>query len=158
MEPLLRGNIFLDANLLLLLVIGSTDRTLIREFKRTQEFSEQDFDSLAEIVSQADKIRTTPHILTEVSNLANALPEHKKEDFALVFRTLIAAFDESFTRAAVLSLSPLFHFGIADVSMLVASASMLILTEDGRFAHYVNALGGTAFDLKTAIALRGKLL
>ncbi len=55
MEPLLRGNIFLDANLLLLLVIGFTDRTLIREFKRTQEFSEQDFDSLAEIVSQADK-------------------------------------------------------------------------------------------------------
>ena len=45
----------MDANLLLLLVIGTTDRTLIREFKRTQEFSEQDFDSLAEIVSQADK-------------------------------------------------------------------------------------------------------
>ena len=86
------------------------------------------------------------------------MPDHKKDDFAVKFRTLIAECDESFTRAAVLSLSSLFHFGIADVSMLVASASMLILTEDGRFAHYVNASGGTAFDLKTAIALRGKLL
>ncbi len=76
----------------------------------------------------------------------------------LNFVRLLPSVMKSFTRAAVLSLSSLFHFGIADVSMLVASASMLILTEDGRFAHYVNASGGTAFDLKTAIALRGKLL
>ena len=62
--------LLLDTNLLLLLFIGGKDTLLIPKSKNLSEYTEDDYDLLAEIVNSSfDRLVTTPHIMTEVSNL-----------------------------------------------------------------------------------------
>lgn len=147
----------LDANLLLLLVIGAMDRSAITRFKRTQQFTVEDFDALVDIVSRADRIVTTPHILTEVSNLANSLRDDQRNEFAGTFRGVISKLEERWKTADSLSQHDLFPFGISDVAAFSESTNAILLTEDGRFAAQVNARGGLAFSLRVAIALGKEL-
>ncbi len=148
--------ILLDANLLLLLTVGLMDRGEIVRFKRTSKFSLTDFEALTEIVSNARLVITTPHILTEVSNLANSLREDQKSDFAEAFREVIKTLDERRKEATVLSEHNLFRFGMADISALTESTNAILLTEDGRFASYVNLLGGYALSLDAILAIRNQ--
>ena len=60
---------FLDANLLVLLVVGSENRELISKHRRLEDFTVDDFDILAEFLSTADQLYVTPNTLTETSNL-----------------------------------------------------------------------------------------
>ncbi len=61
--------IILDTNLLLLWIVGLTDRSLIGKHKRTKTFEIADFDLLVSVLSGYHEIVVTPHILTETSNL-----------------------------------------------------------------------------------------
>ena len=76
-EELLRrhrkNGILIDSNLLLLYLIGNTNRNRISSFKRTQKYTSRDFDLISRTLAQFEKVITTPHILTEVSNLARPL-------------------------------------------------------------------------------------
>lgn len=129
--------LLLDANLLLLLIVGSLDAGLIARLKRLQSFSIRQYEALADIVGRADALVTTPHLLTEVSNLANSFHEGLRSDFAERFRLWIALLREQYTPAQELSQSPFFRFGLADSSMLHAGSNILILTQDGRFASQI---------------------
>ena len=81
-----RGHqVLLDTNLLLLFLVDSYERKRIRNFKRTSTFSEEDFDLLAAFLQAFKKILTTPHILTEVSNLAGSLPDHLQSSWSKHF-------------------------------------------------------------------------
>ena len=60
--------IVLDANLLLLLVVGLTSRAYISKHKRLQGYEELDFDLLICLIGSANVI-VTPNTLTETSNL-----------------------------------------------------------------------------------------
>ncbi len=149
-----RKAVLLDANLLLLLVIGTMDRDTVATLKRTQSFTLSDLDALLEMLANIGTTITTPHILTEVSNLANALREDQKRDFASAFRGVIQRLDERWTPAVTLAADSLFHFGIADIAAMAESRSALLVTEDGRFAAQVNRLGGYAVTLEAAIELQ----
>jgi len=61
--------IALDANLLLLLLIGVADPRLVPHHRRLKAHDVASFDLLLEILGPEPKIVTTPNILTEVSNL-----------------------------------------------------------------------------------------
>ncbi len=151
--PARRRSILLDSNLLLLLVIGSIDPAWISRYKRTSHYTTEQFGLLSAIVASSQSLVTTPHILTEVSNLANALPEDQRDEFAVQFRLIIAKFEERFVPAITLAKDKLFRFGIADTAMYHAANGVLILTSDGRFAKVANALGAEALDLETVSAL-----
>lgn len=153
----LSKTLVLDANLLLLLVIGTMDRSAITRFKRTQQFTVADFDALVDIVSRASQIVTTPHILTEVNNLANSLRDEQRKEFSATFRNVILKLEERWQTAISLSQHELFSFGISDVAAFSESSNAIFLTEDGRFAAQVNARGGLAFSLRVAIALGKEL-
>lgn len=69
------SGVVIDANLLLLLVIGQWDVRHIETFRRTRNhFLAADFTRLGELLAPLEYLVTTPHILTEVSNLANQKP------------------------------------------------------------------------------------
>src|SRR5437667_6470122 len=80
-----RAGILVDSNILLLLLVGNFNRRLISKFKRTQTFDEQDYDILVDLLANFGSIHTTPHVLTEVSNLSRSLPIRNIEDFAPTF-------------------------------------------------------------------------
>ena len=51
---------FIDANLLVLMVVGRTQRTLIGRHRRLREYSESDYDALTELLIGGKKIFVTP--------------------------------------------------------------------------------------------------
>ncbi|MEM9555104.1 MAG: PIN domain-containing protein [Acidobacteriota bacterium] len=59
----------LDANVLVLLVVGAADPSLIERHKRTEIFAEEDFDTLTRFLKPYLKLQVTPHALAEASNL-----------------------------------------------------------------------------------------
>ncbi len=60
---------FIDTNLLILLLVGSVDRTLVEKHKRTRSFVPEDYDYLTGLVDSLDRVFVTPNTLTETSNL-----------------------------------------------------------------------------------------
>src|SRR5438874_3988149 len=63
--------LLVDANLLLLYILGKTNKQRIPAFKRTQAYSVGDFELLDDFVSRFRKVVSTPNVLTEVSNLGD---------------------------------------------------------------------------------------
>jgi predicted nucleic acid-binding protein len=76
---------FLDANLLVLLVVGSENRDLIPKHRRLEHYSAEDFDILLELLENADRLYVTPNTLTETSNL---LSQHGEPERTLLMRRL----------------------------------------------------------------------
>jgi len=150
------GDILPDSNLLLLLLIGSFERQRIRIFKRTAAFSELDFDLLATFLSHFRGRKTTPHVLTEVSNLANALPEHLKSAWFAHFSAQVGAFFEVYEESKALMKGDAFHlFGLTDAALCSISSDTLILTKDGPLTGFLRSrnLPVLNFDELRALAL-----
>jgi hypothetical protein len=68
-------SIVIDANLLVLLVVGLVDKQLISKHKRTRSFELADFELLVNFLTNFDEIVVTPNVMTEVSNLASQIAE-----------------------------------------------------------------------------------
>jgi hypothetical protein len=76
---------FLDANLLVLLVVGSENRDLIPKHRRLEHYSAEDFDILLGLLENADRLYVTPNTLTETSNLVS---QHGEPERSLLMRRL----------------------------------------------------------------------
>ena len=59
----------IDANLLVLLIVGQVSRSLIGKHKRLRAYSEVDFDLLTKIRTGFSSMVVTPNTSTETSNL-----------------------------------------------------------------------------------------
>jgi hypothetical protein len=130
LQPFRGKPAILDANLLLLLWCASFDRTLIHTFKRLNSFEDKDVDLLNETLQIFSSIRTTPHVLTEVSNLANSLPRWIKENWYEHFAKQILVISEEWVKAATVSESPYMYLGLTDVALKELAATHVILTID----------------------------
>jgi hypothetical protein len=69
--------ILIDANLALLYLVGSYDLRLVGDgkYKKLSKYNAEDYHLLLRLKGVFKKAVTTPHVLTEVSNLTNDLPE-----------------------------------------------------------------------------------
>jgi hypothetical protein len=63
------GVVVVDANLLVLLVVGSASRDYIAKHRRLQNYTVDDFELLGLIIADFSDIILLPHILAEVSSL-----------------------------------------------------------------------------------------
>ena len=135
-------SLLLDSNLLLLFLIGTFQRDRIPVFKRTAHFTAEQFDTLLNVSTHFQKIVTTPHLLTEVSNLANSLPEYLKGDWSDHLAEQIPSMTEILDPAFEIIRESAFNpFGIGDAAVQKASAEALVLTEDYRLSGYLRSLG-----------------
>ncbi|MCX7112918.1 MAG: hypothetical protein NTX45_22935 [Proteobacteria bacterium] len=76
-----QSGILVDTNLLLMLLIGIINKRLIGK-KRTEKYTEKHYYILVDFIKDFRRLITTPHILTEVSNLGGAiLTGQDKENF-----------------------------------------------------------------------------
>lgn len=132
--------ILVDSNLLLLLLIGSYDPSLIARFKRVEKYSVDDFELLREFVLLFSTVVTTPHVLTEVSNLANSLGSPVKEHWFGHFRTTLHLFEERPLEARSLSTKDEFlAFGLTDTALFSLCGEALLVTEDYRLSGYLQS-------------------
>jgi len=137
-----RKSLLIDSNLLLLLFVGLCDRARIAKFKRTAQFTGEDFERLEDFVGQFKEIVTTPSILTEVSNLLGQLPDELRSSFHEQFALDLKELHEHYTPSRELGGEKSFaRFGLTDTAILrVATSKCLVLTDDLRLAHYLRNL------------------
>jgi hypothetical protein len=126
------AGILVDANLLLMYLVGLSDITWITTFGRTREYRPEDFEILATLLARFDRIMTTPNVLTEVGNLANKLKGDRKDRFLNVLKNRIKAFDERYLASAEACEHGYFmKCGLTDAAILLAASNkILVLTDD----------------------------
>ena len=133
------SGVLVDTNLLLLYFVGSFDETLIPRFKRTVQFLVEDYATLRTFLSFFRTVLTTPHILTEVSNLSSQIAEPAKTDFFDKFSAEIELLEEHYIQSVEASRRDEFaKFGLTDCGIVhLGLESHLVLTNDWRLANYL---------------------
>jgi hypothetical protein len=141
-------SILLDSNLLLVFLSGSSNPVLFGQFKRVSSYTLRDYELLVRLLRSFAILLTTPHILTEVSNLANSLPERFKPDWYRNFAALIASeqktpgLRERWMPATELAIMSEFTaFGITDAALTKLSSDALVVTEDYRLSGLLKSKG-----------------
>lgn len=124
--------IFIDANLLVLLVVGATDQALISKHRRLRRFMVEDYGRLLELIEQAGQVFVTPNTLTEASNLLAQHPHPERSRFFAVFRRIIAKSEEIVVASKTASCNNAFvRLGLTDAVLLeVVSAETPLVTVD----------------------------
>lgn len=138
-----QSGMVVDTNILLLYIVGSVNRERISRFKRTKQFTPDDYDLLARILSFFPKILTTPNILTEVNSLANQLGEPERSRCLQNFGQAITQLNEIHEPSQQLVQMPEFQkFSLTDCSILkIAKASYLVLTDDLKLSQTLQKKG-----------------
>jgi hypothetical protein len=108
--------LLMDANLMLAYLVGFIDERHLKSCRATTRyFGAEDFPMLCKFVSLFSKLVTTPHILTEVSNLSGKLPQHLQVEFRYLLRHLIGKLNEqSLPSIEVAAGDEFLRFGLTD--------------------------------------------
>jgi hypothetical protein len=124
--------VLVDTNLLVILLVGTFDRGQLRNCRATKAFVEGDFDLLNAFLRQFNFLITTPHILTEVSNLAGKLDYSHQVGFRKTLTAFIANTVEEQREARGISLDEYFpRLGITDTAIgMIAPNKYLVLTDE----------------------------
>ena len=134
--------LLIDTNLLLVYFVGSYDRNLIGNFKRTITFTIEDFEKLQRAFIFFDKIVTTPNILTEVNSLSNQLPENIKLKYFDKIKDQISRLEENYVESKVVcELTHFPKFGLTDTGIInLVKDNYLVLTDDFRLVNYLEKI------------------
>lgn len=125
-------SIVIDANLLVLLVVGLVDRELIKVHKRTQSFEPEDFDLLTKTLMPFDEIVVTPNVMTEASNLASQVPEPSRTAIRRQLASLAGIYKEHYqASAASVKHQHFIRLGLTDCGLLdLVGTSLPLVTVD----------------------------
>ena len=147
--------VFVDTNLFVLLLVGTVNAKRIREFKRTQDFTIEDFRTLRALVEWfGSPLVTTPHVLSQVSDLTD-LSGHEAAIIRQLFKTTVEDVKETYDAAKHLAQHPLFErFGLGDASVAaVCERQVVVLTTDVQLQVALGSLGLDAINFNHVRAL-----
>jgi len=134
--------LFVDANLMLLYLIGELDVNFIKNFSRTTRYSIGDYKNVKKIIEQdfSHNLMTTPNVLTEVNNLANKLNRDKKYQFIQLFSHMIGEMKEIYQASNDFTNTyELEEFGLIDaiIIQMTKKYNLLLLTDDFKLSAYI---------------------
>jgi hypothetical protein len=115
-----------DANLLLVYIVGKTDLNALSRLHHTKQY-EDDFFLVERVVEWFDRIYTTPNVLTEVSNLGKKVGQ----EFFITLSQVIRLVEERYCTS--LDASEDEHFprlGLTDACLFAFARDHLIITAD----------------------------
>ncbi|MDE0601252.1 MAG: hypothetical protein OXI56_05600 [bacterium] len=138
---------FIDANLLVLLVVGSVSRSLIRKHRRTRNFVPEQYDALLRAIEVTAHVIVTPNTLTEACNLLKASDDAR---FLVRLRQLIEESEEVVVESREAAGNPYYlEVGLADAVLLEKiSPQRPLVTADAALYQIASTLGeGTAFNI-----------
>ena len=139
------SGLLIDTNLLVGLVVGSMDRKLIATNRAAiRPLTEEDFDLLIAFANRFKHLITTPHILTELSNLTGKLPSHLHKNVRMVIKRLVLrrTIEENVSAAMVVEHDLFSRFGMADTAIhLIAPNKYLVLTDEFALAQTLGNRG-----------------
>ncbi len=127
-----RAGVFIDSNLLVLLVVGSVGRDLITKHRRLQTYTADDYDILVELLTPFGQVFVTPNTLTEASNLLGLHADPERSRFFDMLRFFIQRSEEVVVASVDASSNDEFRrLGLTDAALLeVITAEAPLLTVD----------------------------
>jgi predicted nucleic acid-binding protein len=125
-------SLLLDANVLVLLIVGSVDRQSIESHKRCKQFTEADFELLITTVAPFEQLAVTTSVLTEASNLlAHTHEDLKRRLLAALGRFVGHATEERPESVAVVAEPTYVRLGLTDAALIACVRSgHSLLTSD----------------------------
>ena len=115
-----------DANLLLVYLVGKTYPNRLSDFKHTKQYRD-DFPLIEQVVDYFPRIYTTPNVLTEVSNLGKQVGG----EFFNTLRKVILFLDEHYCASKDASANAQFKtLGLTDAGLCSVAAKYLVITAD----------------------------
>jgi len=149
------GVVVVDANLTVLLVVGSASREYIAKHKRLKDYSIDDFELLGMLIAQFSEIVLLPHILAEASSLARQIDKPARTRVQSALKTLIATATELPIESVYGTRRGEFDkLGLTDAvilhlcSMNVNGVSPTLITADTDLANCAHSLGYSVIDYK----------
>ena len=126
------GGYFVDANLLILLIVGRVGEEFISKHVRLQQFIVEDYRILRNLLDGVDQVFVTPNTLTETSNLLAQHGEPERSRFFDELRFTIEKSREIHVVSEVASQNREFRrLGLTDAALLeVATVETPLLTVD----------------------------
>jgi hypothetical protein len=111
-------------------------------------FTPGEFRLLARLIEEFTVIVATPHILTEVSNLAGRLPQELHTQFRSFFATVIPRLSEQHVPGPNIAKAEAFvRFGITDTAItMIAPGQFVVLTEEAALFGYLQKRGVAAIN------------
>jgi len=134
--------VLVDSNVLLLYFVGAFERQLVPRFKRTAQFTVEDYDLLRLFLSNFRRIITTPNVLAEVNALLGQLGEPLKIRCRERFGAEIALFGEHYVPSAdAVPIDQFARLGLTDTVIAhLAEGSYLVLTDDLKLASFLQRI------------------
>jgi hypothetical protein len=144
--------ILIDANSLVILLLGLIDPRLIGKDSRSSIYAEEDFNDLLNVVGTLERLVVLPNIWTEVDNLLNGLSGSYKYVYVKKITDTIKATSEKYLSSLVGTESPAFYdLGLTDSLILEYSKECeLLVTSDSRLSDYALAYGIRVYDMVKA--------
>ena len=149
------GSVVVDTNLMLLLVVGLTDRDYVSKHKCLQDYSLYDYDMLRVLIAEFSDIVVVPHILAEISNLSRQIGDPAKSRIMETLKNLIIATTELPVSSLDGAMRDQFRLiGLPDSVLLHLcdleqnSRAPTLLTVDTPLANIASSLGYSVIDYK----------
>lgn len=123
---------FVDANLLLLLIVGNVGRGLIAKHRRLRDYTAEDYDTLLDLLERVEYVFVTPNTLTETSNLLGQQGEPERSRFFARLRFMIENTEEVVISSKTAASNANFdRLGLTDAALFEAiSEDTPLLTAD----------------------------
>lgn len=139
--------VLVDSNLLVLLLVGRVNERRILDFKRTQNFTIEDFHLLQRLIAWFGKLFATPHVLSQTSDLAD-VGGKELHNIRKLFKSIVERIEESYDSSITLVADPVFErLGLADAAIAkVCSRGILVLTADVTLQLAVQQRGADALN------------
>jgi hypothetical protein len=141
----------LDANLLLLLIVGKAGEPIVLRHKRLQKYNLASFRKLVEILTRTSVVIVTPHVLTEVSNLMLfGMLEPDKARIQDSFAEIAMQLDEQWIKCGkILNAAEFRWLDLADCAWLsLLDIETILLTDDYKLSAAASARNFQAFSLE----------
>lgn len=120
-----------DANLVVLLVVGAVHRSWVGTHKRLSAYSPDDYDLLISIIGPFAPVVACPNVLTEASNLLRDSRD-RKALLPRALQLLVSELDKNYvSSAAAMTRGEYSRLGLTDAVLLhLADTGATLLTAD----------------------------
>jgi rRNA-processing protein FCF1 len=146
-------DVIIDTNILILFLAGQINENRIKNYTRNSLYTKEDYYLLLNILSNYDRIITSPNILTEVDNILNRLTGEDKYRYLILIKAIYKQTIEKYIRTETVSQNWYFDtLGITDSAILMmAKESELLISGDSSLCDYAKSLNIKTFDFKEYI-------
>jgi predicted nucleic acid-binding protein len=146
-------DVIIDTNIFILFLVGQINENKIGNYTRNSLYTKEDYYFLLNILSNYDRIITSPNILTEVDNILNRITGEDKYKYLILVKTIYKQTMEKYIKTETISQNWYFDaLGITDSAILMmAKESELLISGDSSLCDYAKSLNIKIFDFKEYI-------